>query len=199
MYFRDSFLPVIPLHILKKKLRTGDVVAYTQAGFKGRLVKIFSKEAWIHLGLVWRRKTGIYVVEFYNDLEDREGKTLRILSFEDWCSRNSFRTLGVVFTGQRKRISEDFFIKNLLKYINVTVEENILFIWLRSLKRKKEICFKNKMSCSEFVSHMLQDLGILRKDICPCCFLPWEIFSKSYSQSLNFTHYIIETQNILCF
>jgi len=173
------------------------VVAYTQVGFRGRLVKIFSKEAWIHLGLVWRRKTGIYVIELFNEVEDKEGKTLRILRLEDWCSRNNFRTLGVVFTGKRKKIPEYLFIKNLLKYIGVTIEENIFSIWFRSLRREKELCFKSKMACSEFVSHMLQDLGIIKRDFCPCCFLPWDIFSDSYAQ--RFSSYIIETQNILCF
>jgi hypothetical protein len=189
----------MPFHIVKKRIRTGDVVAYTQTGFRGRLVKIFSKEVWIHLGLVWRRKTGVYVVEFFNENEDREGKVLRILRLEDWCSKNKFRVLGVIFTGERQTISEDFFIRNLLKYINITIEDNILLIWLRSLKRKNEICFRDRMFCSEFVSHMLQDLGIIKKDKCPCCFLPWDIFSSSYSTEFKFSYYIIELQNILCF
>lgn len=200
IYFRDSFLPCLPLYIVKRLVRTGDVVAYTQTGFRGRLVKIFSKEAWVHLGILWRRNDNVYVIEFFNDKPKDTNEFYKIRTIEEWCYINHYRTLGVLFTGQRtKDITDTEFIKSIIKYAHVKIDNNVPKIWLRSFNKvfniKKEFCIRERMSCSEFVTHVLQDLEIIDKNFCACTYMPWEIFLL---KAKGFKQIIIETNNLLC-
>jgi hypothetical protein len=180
VYLVKSYYPCIPLSLVKRIAKTGDVVAYCHTGFRGRLIKLVTLESWLHVGVIWKRKEEIMVVELY--YKDSKDRTLNINTLDEWVDKNRFRVLGVMFQNHdRKNIIPDtLFLKFISRYRDVQLDNNVIALWIRSFFKRTNHCFRDKMSCSEFAAHILQDIGIMDKKYCPCSYLPYEIFRGQY-------------------
>jgi len=194
-YFRirkkESPISCIPLDIVRPE--TGDIVAFGQAGMRGRLVKIFSGTVWVHTGLVWRKRGEAYVVE----LARYDKKTgLQVIPFREWVQLHHFRPLGWLRT--YANIREEDFLSVLLKCVDVSINEFLPGIWVKTFFKTERKCKHRTLSCNEFTIRLLQNLGVIEDRYCACCYTAKEIFfgQLPFKREIKPIPYVLDLEKI---
>lgn len=153
------------------RYNTGDIICVSYDSLRGGLVKIFTGSAWTHIGLIVKTKNSINVVEVAH-YEDWSGVTWRPL--DKWLDLNNGRIIAI-----RKYQGKKFPGKKLLQKIKETEhykpDLNVIN-WLNAL-RKINYRPQNKLSyyCSEYICHLLQEIGVMKKIYLPSGYKPWEL------------------------
>lgn len=169
-----------------KVLKSGDLLAVSYNAKSGRLVKFFTGSVWTHCGLV---------VEDKSATESNGEKCLRVIEvadyrqeglrgvvakpLEEWFAHNRDRMVAM-----RPYLGRNFPTEPILQRMTHDRERGVQpdfnhFRWLKTLVKRQhcdpEYRSRDKYYCSEYVTHLLQEHGILRRDYYPDGYKPWEL------------------------
>lgn len=159
-----------------KQLQTGDLVAISYPSLRGQLVKVFTGSAWAHVAMIVciRRKGREVPCVLEIGRYSREERGVMLHSIDEWLEKNDERIIGWrPYLGRfnRQRLNE-FIAKHRDKN-----EDMFVVSWLKSMykvdyKPNKE---KGEYYCSEFITRLLQETGVIRKEYDPAGYKPWEL------------------------
>lgn len=160
-----------------RSVSTGDILAVSYNSVRGKLVKIFTGSMWTHCGLVIEVNKEKYVVEvaFYRGLAN--GVVVKPL--DEWFSWNDGRVLGWrPYRGHRFPLNA--MLRTIERDIDRGVEPDLNTInWLKTLVKRRhrdpDYGKREKYYCSEYITHLLQEHGVIRKDYYPSGYKPWEL------------------------
>ena len=152
---------------------TGDILAVSYTSYHGNLVKIFTGSIWTHIGMVIRKDDGIYVIEIARYGRNNRGLILKPL--HDWISWNKNNMMALrKYDGELPFPKEE--LEEHLKQYKDVEEDFSVISWLKStIHRKYHPPDKDYFYCSEFISHTLQSLNVMKKRIISSSFKPWEL------------------------
>ena len=200
----DTVKRKIPHRKAYASMKTGDLVFVSYNSIRGKLVKIFTGSMWAHTGMIFEEENGkkiIIEVAYYG--EDKYG-VLRT-PLEQWFKFNENRVLGWrVYNGSR------FPKEKLLRKLKYDESRDIepdtnLFSWLRTMVKRRhrdsEYGNQDEYFCSEYIMHLLQEIGVVHgygdpEGVYPSGYKPWELL---YDENLPYhrghsygTSYMIE-------
>ena len=192
MDMNDSY--VTP-EVAYANIRPGDILTVSYNSIRGKLVKIFTGSMWTHSGLVVETDGHLFVVEVANYKNDVSGVVIKPL--EDWFDWNSSRLLG-----WRPYCGRRFPLEKVLRTVQYDAERDIkpdmnVVNWLKTLVKRKysDLHYgdRSKYYCSEYITHLLQESGVVRKEYHPDGYKPWELLygDMPFSTGHNYGSYYL--------
>lgn len=160
-----------------KHIRAGDILTVSYNSTRGKLVKIFTGSIWTHSGLVIESDGHRFVAEVATYKGDVSGVVLKPL--EDWFNWNQSRLLGWrPYRGTA--FPEDAVLETLKHDVDRDISPDMNTVnWLKTLVKRKYTDYnygdRSKFYCSEYITHLLQESGVVRKEYHPDGYKPWEL------------------------
>jgi len=167
-----------PRDKIHKHLKTGDLIGISYPSLRGKLVKVFTGSSWAHVGMIIEMKgKGPCVLEMGRYSRCKRG--VLIHPIEEWLEFNDEKLItwrpyhGSLAPSDRLKL-EQFLEKHKHKR-----EDMFIVSWLKSMVKMSYTPnkVKNEYYCSEFIAHLLQEIGIIRKDCDPSGYCPQELLS----------------------
>ncbi len=164
-------------HRAYNSVSSGDILTVSYNSMRGKAVKVFTGSMWTHTGLVLKVGGEKYVCEVAYYRNGPNGVVLKPL--KDWFTWNESRVLG-----WRPYRGNSFPVKGILETIEKDVDRGVVpdlntVNWLKTLvKRKhrdKRYDKRERYFCSEYITHLMQEHGVVRKDYYPSGYKPWEL------------------------
>ncbi len=166
-----------------EQAKSGDIVAVSYNSTSGKMVKVFVGSVWTHCGLVLERKNEDgslekVILEIANyRAEGLKGAVIKPLS--EWVYHNRTRLMAMrgyesasfptekvfrrVHRDQMRSIKPDFNPGN----------------WLKTMFKRKygdeDYSTHEKYYCSEYITLMMQEFGVIKRDYYPDGYKPWEL------------------------
>ena len=161
-----------------KYMQTGDILTVSYNNLSGKLVRVFTGSVWTHSGLVVESDGYKFVVEVAIYRGDVRGVVVKPL--EDWFNWNKSRLLGWrPYRGKNAFPHQkvlDIIKKDTAREINPDMNS---VSWLKTLVKRRHndenYGDRTKYYCSEYIIHLLQSVGVVRKDYLPDGYKPWEL------------------------
>ena len=119
----------------------------------------------------------IYVIEMARFSRNERGLILKPI--EQWISWNDDSMIGYrSYDGDNEFPIEE--MEYMLEESEDFEEDLLVTSWLKTMiNRRYYEQDKDYYYCSEFIIHMMQEIGVLKKKIMPCSFQPWQLlYSK---------------------
>lgn len=169
----------IPRRKIKRYLKTGDLLAISYPSLRGQIVKVFTGSVWAHVAMIVVLRENVdsepepYVLEIGRYSRDDRGVMLH--RFSEWLETNDERIIGWrPYLGRFDR-------NNLVKFIEQhknKKEDMFVVSWLKSMYKVgyQPNKIKGEYYCSEFITHLLQETGVVQRIHDPAGFKPWELF-----------------------
>ena len=162
-----------------KSMKTGDILTVSYNNMSGKLVKIFTGSVWTHAGLVVESDGHKFVVEVAIYRGDVSGVVIKPL--EDWFDWNKSRLLGWrPYRGGKKNFPHQSVLDIIKKDSNRDIKPDMNSVnWLKTLVKRRYTDYnygdRTKYYCSEYITHILQEVNVVRKDYHPDGYKPWEL------------------------
>lgn len=163
----------IPLEYVMKEVDNGDIIFFSGTTFGEKTCKWFIGSIFSHIGFLFREKHPVtqedIVYIFECDLGQISKDGVRIMSLKDKLSRYPGLRIGaikkLIVSGYKERPKLYDILGLVKKYENVKFDNKIITWWVSNYSKIYNT-FKNSetMFCSELVSVVYQDLGILKKN-----------------------------------
>jgi hypothetical protein len=170
--------------------KTGDILAIAYKNIHGKLVKVFTGSIWTHIGMIYRPTKymceqsdgklvfgNVYIIEMARYGRNERG--LIIKPVKEWISWNQDNMIGYrSYNGEKSFPIEE--MEEILLECKDYNEDLLLTSWLKTMvNRRYYKQDKDYYYCSEFIVHMMQQMGVLKKKIMPSSFQPWQLlYSK---------------------
>lgn len=163
---------------LKKECRTGDILVVAYGSKRAKLVKVFTGSMWTHSAIIIRSENDVYTLEVARYSATQTGIVIKPL--DQWLEKHNYCILG-----WRQYKGRDISLERLKSFVvdheHVKVDLNVVS-WLKSMwKSSYRHETKNTYYCSEFISHLLQDLKIMKTKYQPSGYKPWELLYGNMS------------------
>lgn len=169
----DNDFKYVKYKKIKKTLRTGDILAVSYPSYRGKLIKIFTGSWWAHTVMVVKKGKDMYVYEMARYHSDEQGLLLKPI--EDWIDWNEEYTIALRKYDGVKKFPKKKLQRLLVESSEYEVDMSVVS-WLKtSVRRKYKPEDKDYYYCSEFIAHMMQSIGIMKKIIIPSSYKPWEL------------------------
>lgn len=166
-------------HNAYKSMRTGDILTVSYNSLSGKLVRVFTGSIWTHSGLVVESDGNKFVVEVAIYRGDVSGVVVKPL--EDWFDWNKSRLLGWrPYRGGKKNFPHQDVLDIIKKDTERMITPDMNSVnWLKTLVKRSytdmDYGDRSKYYCSEYITHLLQSVGVVRKDYHPDGYKPWEL------------------------
>lgn len=178
-----------------QKCKSGDIFL---TGYNAPLIKTFSDSHWTHTSIVVRpegdleteyvkpdiwthgkSKTGIYFLEV-GVYGDSKYSNVALIPVEDWFRMNS--KYDHAWVPVNKDISTVSLYHQYFKYKNYPYNVKIpkLLNTLRLTTYTPNVRY-NEFFCSQFASHVYQELGYIPKTLSPDSFSPGDYFTQKFT------------------
>lgn len=170
-------------HIAYNSVSSGDILTVSYNSMRGKAVKIFTGSMWTHTGLVLEVSGEKYVVEvaYYRGDENGVGRANGVVlkPLRGWFNWNESRVLG-----WRPYRGSSFPVAGILRTIDKDtrrgVEPDLNTInWLKTLvkraHRDETYGERDRYFCSEYITHLMQEHGVIAKEYYPSGYKPWEL------------------------
>lgn len=180
----DYNFRIFPKHKLLKHAKTGDLIGISYPSLRGQLVKVFCGSCWCHVCMIVVNKEGPQVLEIGRYSRERRGVLLTPL--KEWLELNDERIIG--WRPYHGNIEKKKIMQFIEEYKHLKEDMNVVS-WLKCMitwkyHKKPE---KDKFFCSEFMSFLMQEVGILEKKYDPASYRPVELMTRKLD--LNIGHY----------
>ena len=155
----------------------GDILTVSYNSMRGKAVKIFTGSMWTHSGLVVCDRGKKYVIEVAYYRNGPSGVVLKPL--EEWFVWNEARILG-----WRPYRGNTFPVEAILETIQRDSERGVVadlnsINWLKTLVKRRhrdeDYDKRDRYFCSEYITHLMQMHGVVRKEYYPSGYKPWEL------------------------
>ncbi len=161
----DDKFKYVKYEKIKSKLRTGDILAVSYPSYRGKIVKIFTGSIWTHIIMIVKIGDKVYAYEMARYHKDEQGLFLKPI--EEWIDWNKDYLIAIRKYNGEKKFPKKKLQRSLVESSNYEADMSVIS-WLKStVRRRYEPEDKNYYYCSEFVAHMMQKIGVMRKLIIP--------------------------------
>lgn len=162
-----------------KYMSTGDILTVSYNSLRGQMVKIFTGSVWTHTGLVVESDGHKFVVEVATYRGDVSGVVVKPL--EDWFNWNQSRLLGWrPYRGGKHNFPHQEILDIIKRDSKRDIKPDMNTAnWLKTLVKRRhndeDYKDRTKYYCSEYITHLLQETRVIRKDYLPDGYKPWEL------------------------
>jgi len=159
---------IITIDLLKTVSKTGDIV-YFRWTFIDVALRLFTKFS--HAGVVYKDPSTqkLYILELHPEgdgLHEDSESGVHLYDLEERVKEYK----GTCYYSQLLHTTDrgDIIKTKLQDYCNIDFDENFRYNYVKAYlnhKLGKQMEPKNSMYCSEFIGHVLKDIGVLNKSV----------------------------------
>lgn len=155
-------------------IRPGDLLMVSYSSKRGQLVKVFTGSSWTHVVLVVLHQGIKKIVEiaYYDD----ENKGVIMKPLKEWIECNNDRPLALrKYLGWKPFPNDKILL--LVEKTKHYSQDRDLISWLKACLPHLAYVEPSKTEyyCSEYIVHLLQQVGILKKLYIPYTYKPYEL------------------------
>lgn len=164
---------------------TGDVVLFCGMSKLSSVIKFFTGSQWSHVGVVYKRKDGVYILEanknfggFSGSAQDGVGITKVSERFKEHTNPVLILSLSQELTDEQKRKFDDFYQKSKNKPFELTFFASYIFPG----KREQY----DEFFCSELVAALYRHIGLLPKSTRSASVAPSDFLTMKLERPYRF-------------